>query len=60
MVLAGILVTLLGFALCLLSPGLASGMTGRLLIVLLGIALSCFGILGMINAAYLKTAIWKE
>ena len=60
MAFAGIAVTLLGFVLCLLSPVIASGVAGRMVIVLLGIALSCFGILGMINAAYMKKAIWKE
>ena len=60
MVIAGIAVTLAGFACCLLSLGLTSSTAGRLSLVLLGIALSCLGILGMINSAYLKRAIWKE
>jgi hypothetical protein len=38
----------------------ASGVNTRLLIVVLGIAVSLFGILGMINPAYLKNAIWRK
>jgi hypothetical protein len=30
------------------------------LIVLLGLAVSLFGIIGVINKAYLKNAIWRK
>ena len=33
---------------------------GRLVLVLVGIAVSLFGILGLINPAYQKNAIWKK
>jgi hypothetical protein len=60
MVFAGIAVTVLGFVISLLSLSMASSVTARLIIVLLGIAVSLFGILGMINSAYLKNAFWRK
>jgi hypothetical protein len=39
---------------------LASSVTGRLVLVLLGLAVSLFGILGLLNRAYVKRAIWKQ
>ena len=60
MVFAGIVVTVAGFVISLLSLSMASGVNARLVIVLLGIAVSLFGILGMINGAYLKNAIWRK
>ncbi len=60
MIFAGIVVTVLGFAISLLSLSVASGVNARLIIVLLGIAVSLFGILGMINPAFVKNAIWRK
>jgi uncharacterized membrane protein YgaE (UPF0421/DUF939 family) len=60
MVFAGIVVTLVGFVIALLSLPLASSVNARLLMVVLGLAVSLFGILGMINPAYLKNAIWRK
>jgi hypothetical protein len=60
MIYAGILVTLAGFAIAVASLGLASSVNARLLIVLLGLAVSLFGIIGIINPAYLKNAIWRK
>lgn len=60
MVLAGLLVTLAGFALSVASLGLASSTSARMILVLAGIAISLFGIMGLINRAYLKNAIWKR
>jgi hypothetical protein len=54
------LVTLAGFAIAVASLGMASSVNARLIIVLLGIAVSLFGIIGVINPAYLKTAIWRK
>ena len=59
MALLGLLVTLAGFLLSVLSLGLSSATGVRLLIVLVGIAVSLFGIIGILNKAYLKDAIWK-
>jgi hypothetical protein len=56
----GIIVTLLGFIISLLSLTLASSVTGRLTLVLLGIAISLFGVLGLLNRAFMKKAIWKK
>jgi len=32
----------------------------RLAVVVLGLAVSLFGIIGVLNRAYLKNAIWKK
>ena len=60
MVIIGLLVTAFGFAITLLSLALASGAGARLAMVLAGIAVSLTGILGLINRAYLRDAIWKK
>jgi cytochrome c biogenesis protein CcdA len=60
MVIAGLAVTLLGFLISFFSLTLSSDNTTRLIIVLAGIAVSLFGILGMINRAYLAKAIWRK
>ena len=60
MVLVGILVTLLGFIISLLSLGMASGVNSRMLIVLAGIVVSLTGIIGVINKAFVNNAIWKK
>ena len=59
MILVGILVTLSGFVISVLSLALSSN-AARLGIVLLGIAISLYGIIGVLNRAYLKNAIWKK
>ncbi len=59
MAFVGLLVILGGFLLSVLSLGFTSGVGARLIIVLAGIGLSLFGIVGMLNPAYLKHAIWK-
>jgi hypothetical protein len=60
MIYAGILMTLAGFAIAVASLGLTSSVNARLLMVLLGLAVSLFGIIGVINKAYLKNAIWRK
>jgi hypothetical protein len=60
MLLAGLLVTVLGFVVSLLSLGFATSVGARMTLVLAGIATSLVGILGLINSAYLKHAIWKR
>jgi hypothetical protein len=60
MALAGIVVTLAGFLLAALSVGLATANGVRLIIVLVGIAISLGGIIGMINPAYQNNAAWKR
>jgi hypothetical protein len=60
MVVVGIVVTLLGFALSVASLGMAASVGGRLIMTLLGIGISLFGIIGLLNPAYMKNAIWKK
>jgi hypothetical protein len=60
MVFVGLAITLLGFVISVLSLGMTSSVGGRMAMVLLGIALSLTGILGVINRAYLKNAIWRR
>jgi hypothetical protein len=59
MILLGILSTLLGFVIAVLSLGMASGVGIRMAMVLAGIAVSFVGI-GMLNRAYLRNVIWKR
>ena len=60
MVLVGIGITLLGFVISVLSLGFTSSVSVRMAMVLAGIAVSLFGIVGVINRTYLKTAIWRK
>ena len=60
MALAGIVVTLAGFLVAASSVGMTASNGMRLIIVLIGIAISLGGILGLINPAYQKNAVWKR
>jgi hypothetical protein len=60
MAFVGLVVTLAGFALSALSVGLTSSTGGRLGLVTVGIVLCLFGIVGLINPAYQKNAVWKK
>jgi len=60
MVAAGLLIALAGFLLSLLSLSLASAVGVRMALVLAGIAITLFGIIGVLNRAYLKNALWKR
>ena len=60
MILFGLLITVLGFVLSLLALGFTSSMSVRMSLVLAGIALSLFGIVGLINRTYMKNAIWRK
>jgi hypothetical protein len=59
MIFVGILITLSGFVISVLSLALNSNAV-RLAVVVLGLAVSLFGIMGVLNRAYLKNAIWKK
>jgi hypothetical protein len=59
-ILVGIVVTVFGFVISLLSLGMASTVSARLVMVLVGLAVSLLGIIGLINRAYLKNPIWKR
>jgi hypothetical protein len=56
----GLLVTLLGFGIAVGSVGLATANSVRLVLVLVGIAVSLGGIIGLINPAYQQHAVWKR
>jgi hypothetical protein len=60
MALIGVVVTLAGFLLAASSVGLFSSTALRLILVLAGIAISLGGIMGIINPAYQKNAVWKQ
>jgi hypothetical protein len=60
MIAVGLAVTLLGFVIAVASLGVASSTSGRLVVVLAGIAVSLVGSLGILNQAFLKNALWKK
>ena len=60
MVFVGIIVTIVGWLIAVSSLTLSASNTGRLGIVSAGIVVSLVGILGVINMAYQKNAIWKR
>ena len=60
MAIVGILVTFLGFVISLLSLGMMSSVSGRMVMVLAGLAVSLVGIIGVLNAAYMKNANWRK
>jgi hypothetical protein len=58
MKIVGVLVAILGFAVSIAGLALNS-MAARFALVLVGLAASLFAILGLLNSAHLKHAIWK-
>ena len=60
MAFVGVVVTLAGWVLAAASVGITSSTTARLGMVLVGIVVSLVGILGVINPAYQKNAVWKK
>jgi hypothetical protein len=60
MIIAGIVITLLGFLISVASVGVMSSVGGRLVMVLVGIAVSLVGIIGVLNRAYVSKAIWRK
>ena len=56
----GVIVTFAGFLLAAASVGITEGTKGRLSLVLVGIIISLIGIIGVINPAYQKNAVWKK
>ena len=60
MALAGVVVTFLGFLISVMSLGMTSSVGGRMVMVLVGLAVCFIGIIGMINRAFLKNAIWRK
>jgi hypothetical protein len=60
MIIAGIVITFLGFLISVASVGVMSSVEGRLVMVLVGIAVSLVGIIGVLNRAFLSKAIWRK
>ena len=60
MVLVGLVVTFGGFLIAASSVGVMGSTGGRLVMVLVGIAVSLGGIIGLLNPAYMKDAIWRK
>jgi hypothetical protein len=60
MMLAGVVVTFLGWLIAVASVGVMSSVGGRLIMVLVGIGVSLVGIIGVLNRALLSKAIWKR
>jgi hypothetical protein len=60
MAIAGLAVTFLGFLIALFSLSMTDSVTGRMVMVLIGIVVSVAGIFGLLNTAYLKNAIWRK
>jgi hypothetical protein len=57
---AGVIVTLLGFIIAVASVGMSTSVGGRMVIVLIGLAVSLVGIIGLINPAFQKKAAWRK
>jgi uncharacterized membrane protein YidH (DUF202 family) len=55
----GVLVTVGGWLVVLFGLHLASGVTGRLIFALIGLAICLFGVIVILPAACNKNAIWK-
>jgi hypothetical protein len=60
MTFVGLAVTFLGFVIAFVSLGVTASTSGRMVMVLVGIAVSLIGIMGMITPAYQKTWIGKR
>jgi cytochrome c biogenesis protein CcdA len=60
MAFVGLAITFLGFLVAVASLGMATSNGARLVIVLVGIAISLTGIMAVLNPAYQKDAIWKK
>jgi hypothetical protein len=59
MKLIGLLVTLVGWIIPIAALSMTQSTTARMIVCVLGLAISLFGILVMLNKAHLKEAIWK-
>jgi hypothetical protein len=55
----GVLVTVAGWALALFGLHLASGVGGRMVFAIVGLAVSLIGVVAVLPAACNKNAIWK-
>ena len=60
MAFVGVLVTFVGFLISVMSLSMASSVGGRMVMVLIGLVVSLIGIIGIINRAFLKNAVWRR
>jgi hypothetical protein len=60
MTFAGLLLAFLGFVTAVASLGVTESNGLRLGIVLVGIVISLVGIMGVLNPAYQKNAVWRK
>jgi hypothetical protein len=60
MIFVGILLAFFGFVISVAGLAITSTVGGRLALVLVGLAVSLFGIIGVLNKAYLKNALWNK
>jgi hypothetical protein len=60
MMIAGVVITIVGFLIAFFSVGMTADNTMRLIIVLVGIAVSLTGIIGVLNRACMSKAIWRK
>ena len=60
MIIAGIVITFLGWVIAVASLGVMSSVGGRMIMALVGIAVSLVGIIGVLNRAFLSKAIWRK
>jgi hypothetical protein len=56
---SGVLMALIGWLLPVVALTLTQSMTARLVLAVLGLGIALVGILGVLNRAHLKHAIWK-
>ncbi|MFN7922102.1 MAG: hypothetical protein U0Q16_18515 [Bryobacteraceae bacterium] len=56
----GIVITLAGFLLSVISLGMTSSVGARMVLVLAGIVVSMTGIIGFVGRSFVKEAIWKR
>ncbi len=59
MKIVGVVVVLVGWLIPLVGLTITQSTSARFVLVFLGIAVTMFGILGVLNKAHLKNAIWK-
>ena len=60
MKIAGLVVTLLGFLIAVFSLNATASVSGRMIMVLIGLVVSLVGIIAVLNTACQKNAVWRK
>jgi hypothetical protein len=60
MAFVGLVLCVGGFALSVGGLALTASVAGRMIIAMIGIAISLAGIIGFVNRAYQKNAVWRR